>query len=125
MARNGQIYIDLTEYGFDNLDLGCYKSQDDNVNFKGEEQDSAYGTMQIYNIAAKKVKKLQSSLMDYEKYKSIENFIISSLGIPMQIYIDSEGGNLIAKIRITNAARELAANGTNDKYTITLEITQV
>jgi len=124
MARSGEIYIDLSSWGYDDISLGSYNSQDEETEFIGEEQVSAYGTMQILNIANKKRYKLNNPYIEYADYIKIRNFIISSMGQPVEIYIDTEGGNIIGTLRIT-ATRKLVSGSTNDSYEMSLEIKEV
>jgi len=124
MAKSGEIYFDLSSWGYANISLGCYNSQDDSSNFIGSEQTSAYGTLSIFNIANKKQYSLQSTPMTFAEFKTIENFIISTAGSPVPVYIDTEGGTKICKARVSGN-RIVSADGTNDKYKVNLNLQEV
>ena len=121
---SGEIYIDLSSWGYDDISLGSYNAQEEETEFIGEEQTSAYGTLQILNIAGKKRYSLRNPYIEYADYMKIKNFIISSMGQPVEIYIDTEGGNIIGTLRITGT-RKLASGNTNNSFEMDLEIREV
>jgi len=122
MARDGDVHVKLS--GYSNISFGNYQTQSEEIGYIGEEQRSAYGTLQVFNIGAKKRFSLVSPPFSYADYKQRKNFLISVLGQPQEIYIDSEEGYVIAKITMTGQ-RILAHTDSNDKYIVNLSIEEV